>query len=58
LGWAIVAALGVLLVAQGWSLHLSMRRLMAQLAVLTVVVHEVQDQIVDLVEELHAVDET
>jgi hypothetical protein len=57
-GWAIVAALGVVLVVQGWMLRLALVRLMAQLAVLTVVVHEVQDKIVDLVEELHAIDET
>lgn len=57
LGWAMVAALGVVLVAQGWFLRLSMLRLMAQVGVLTVVVHEVLDKIVALDDELHAVDD-
>jgi hypothetical protein len=51
------AALGLLILAGLWRLHVGLRRLTAQLAVLTVVVHDVLDKIVDLDTELHAVDE-
>ena len=50
----VVLAVGGLLV---WVLRLGFRRLTAQLAVLTVVVHEVLDKVVELDEELHRVDE-
>lgn len=57
--WATVAA--VVLLAQGallvWMLRDGVRRLTAQVAVLTVVVHEVLDKLTELDEELHAVDE-
>jgi hypothetical protein len=51
------AALGLVVVAELWRLHLHLRRVTAQLAVLTVVVHDVLDKIVELDTELHAVDE-
>jgi hypothetical protein len=57
IGWMVVAALGVVIVAGLWRIYLGLQRLTAQLAVLTVVVHDVLDKIVDLDTELHAVDE-
>jgi hypothetical protein len=45
--WAILALL-VVVVAQGWLLRRSILGLMAQLAVLTVILHEVLDRVVDL----------
>jgi hypothetical protein len=57
MGWMVVAALGVVIVAGLWRLHVGLQRLTAQLAVLTVVAHDVLDKLVDLETELHAVDE-
>ena len=54
--WALVA-LAALLVAEGWYLRRLLVGLVAQVAVLTVVVHEVLDKVVELDAELHAVDE-
>jgi hypothetical protein len=53
----VVAGLGLVVVAELWRVHRHLRHLTAQLAVLTVVVHDVLDKIVDLDAELHAVDE-
>jgi hypothetical protein len=56
-GWVVVAALGLVIVAGLWRLHMHLLRLTAQLAVLTVVTHDVLDKVVDLDTELHAVDD-
>jgi hypothetical protein len=57
MGWMVVAALGLVIVAGLWRLYVGLQRLTAQLAVLTVVTHDVLDKIVDLDTELHAVDD-
>ena len=45
--WTILAMLAIV-VAQGWLLRRTILSLMAQLAVLTVVVHEVLDRVGEL----------
>jgi hypothetical protein len=57
ISWVLVAALSLAVLAGLWRLYVGLQRLTAQLAVLTVVVHDVLDKIVDLDSELHAVDE-
>jgi hypothetical protein len=53
--WAL-AALGVVLWwTLVWMIRVGVTRLTAQLAVLTVVTHEVLDKVAELDEELHAV---
>jgi hypothetical protein len=53
----LLLALGLVIVAGLWRLYVGLQRLTAQLAVLTVVTHDVLDKIVDLDTELHAVDD-
>lgn len=56
MAWVGVA-FGLVILAGLWQLQMGLRRVTAQLAVLTVVVHDVLDKIVELDTELHAVDE-
>jgi hypothetical protein len=57
IGWVLLAVVLFEGWALVWTLRVMFARLTAQLAVLTVVTHEVMDKIVELDEELHRVDE-
>lgn len=57
MGWVLVGVWGVVVVALVWRLQVLVRGLVAQVAVLTVAVHDVADKVAELDNELHAVDD-
>jgi hypothetical protein len=56
MGW-VGAALGLVVVAELWALHLGLRRLTAQVAVLTLVAQDVRDRVADLETDLRTIDD-